>query len=276
MKMKEIKKIGLIGAAGFFASLSLFGGIGASAADDWTSPPADGSAATSSDVPTNLWCAWYVNGMDADVNLYPIEGLTKERIEAEGTIAITDEAIQEYNGEALVLTGYSLDTEALVAGYELGATPRVSDRKDTDGIAISPDPYDCSWYNSELGFTSTVSVDTAGNSNFVATYSGTPDDGMDFGLTGPADAIAITFMQDPVDNCDADFTLASNATIETVADTIGVASVPYSSLLSTSLTCMWDTQFVVTMPAGLMPAAPGADYSFTGPTLKTTMTLDVS
>ena len=125
MKMKEIKKIGLIGAAGFFASLSLFGGIGASA--DWTTPPADGAAETSSQVPTNLWCAWYVNGMDADVSLYPIADLAKDRIELEGTIAITDPTIQEYNGEERVVTGYSLDTEALVAGYESGDTPEVSD-----------------------------------------------------------------------------------------------------------------------------------------------------
>ena len=272
MKMKEIKKIGLIGAAGFFASLSLFGGIGASA--DWTTPPEDGAAETSSQVPTNLWCAWYVNGMDADVSLYPIADLAKSRIESIDDDPIVDADLTEYDGSALTLTGYSLGTEALVAGYVEGEFPSVSDRKDEEGTAIIDDPYDCSWYNSELGFTSTVSVDALGYQNFVATHGeGIEDDGMNFGLTGSDDAIAITFMQDPEDNCDSAFTLASNATIETVDDTNVVVSVPYLSDLSTSLTCMWDTQFVVTMPAGLMPAAPGADYSFTGPTLKTTMTL---
>ena len=277
MKMKELKKIALIGAAGFFASLSLFGGIGASA--DWSDPPAEGTAETSSEVPTNLWCAWYVNGMDADVSLYPIAGLAKSQIEDILETPITDADLTEYDGSELVLTGYSLGTEALVAGYVASATPLVSDRKDELGVATSPDPYDCSWYNSEQGFTSTVSVDTdAGNPNFVATYGATPtaDTGMNFGLTSVAgDGIAITFVQDPDINCDSDFTLANGAIIEDLVVTnLEVASVLYSAGLSTSLTCMWDTKFVVTMPSLLTPAAPGQKYSFTGPTLKTTVTLD--
>jgi hypothetical protein len=283
MKMKELKKIGLIGAAGFFASLSLFGGIGASAEVtpvDWSTPPADGEALTSSEVPTNLWCAWYVTGMDADVSLYPISGLEKSQIEDILSTPITDADLTEYDGSALELTGYSLGTEALVAGYVASDIPSISDRKDEFGDATSPDPYDCSWYNSEQGFTSTVSVDNAAgtNPNFVAFYGATPtaDPGMDFGLTGSDDGIAITFIQDPLENCDDGFALALSATIEDAdpMTTIEVASVLYSAELLTDLTCMWDTKFVVTMPSLLTPAAPGEKYSFTGPTLKTTVTLD--
>jgi hypothetical protein len=72
------------------------------------------------------------------------------------------------------------------------------------------------------------------------------------------------------------FALALSATIEDAdpLTTIEVASVLYSAELLTDLTCMWDTKFVVTMPSLLTPAAPGEKYSFTGPTLKTTVTLD--
>jgi hypothetical protein len=125
-----------------------------------------------------------------------------------------------------------------------------------------------------------VSVDDAAgtNPNFVAFYGATPtaDPGMDFGLTGSDDGIAITFIQDPLGNCDDGFALALSATIEDAdpLTTIEVASVLYSAELLTDLTCMWDTKFVVTMPSLLTPAAPGEKYSFTGPTLKTTVTLD--
>jgi hypothetical protein len=279
MMMKELKKIGLIGAAGFFASLSLFGGVGASA--DWTTEPDDGTAETSSEVPTNLWCAWYVNGMSADVILYPITDLPKSEIEElAADPAYELAALEEYDGSELVLTGYSLGTEALVAGWQEGASPQVSDRK-LDGVLITDEIYDCSWYNSQLGFTSTVSVEATGNQNFVATYVDgdgldAPDTKMDFGLDAgvSGDGIAISFVENPSTNCDADFALATSAIIEDATETSEVASVPYTDTLSTTLTCMWDTKFVVTMPSQLQPTAPGEQYSFTGPTLKTTVTLD--
>ena len=269
----QTKKIGLIGAAAVFASLSLFGGPSVNA--DWTAPPDDANSDTSSSVPTNLWCAWYVNGMSADVTLYPIDGLTKSQIENISTTPIVDADLTEYDGSSLALTGYALNTEALVAGY-LGDAPLVSDRK-TDNVLNTPDPYDCSWYNAEQGFVSAVSVGT-GNPNFVATYGGVTDPGMDFGLTAEAtgDGITITYSQDPDTNCDSDFILAPGATIEDETDTAEVLSVTYSSGLGTTLTCQWDTKFEVTMPAALTPADPGASYLFTGPTLKTTVTLDPS
>ena len=269
----QTKKIGLIGAAAVFASLSLFGGPSVNA--DWTAPPEDANSDTSSSVPTNLWCAWYVNGMSADVTLYPIEGLTKSQIENISTTPIVDADLTEYDGSSLDLTGYALNSEALVAGY-LGDTPEVSDRK-TDNVLNSPDPYDCSWYNAEQGFVSTVSVGT-GNQNFVATYgAGEADTGMDFGLSpASGDGITITYSQDPGTNCDEDFVLATGANIEDELATAEVLSVTYSSGLGTTLTCQWDTKFEVTMPSLLTPADPGAEYLFTGPTLKTTVTLSPS
>jgi hypothetical protein len=199
----QTKKIGLIGAAAVFASLSLFGELSVNA--DWSAPPDDGLADTSSSVPTNLWCAWYVNGMTADVVLYPVAGLEKGDV-------VVDEDLSEYDGSSLDLTGYALNSEALVAGY-LGDAPEVSDRK-TDNVLNSPDPYDCSWYNAEQGFVSTVSVGT-GNQNFVATYgAGVADTGMDFGLSpASGDGITITYSQDPGTNCDGDFVLATGANI---------------------------------------------------------------
>ncbi len=275
MTMKKLARVGLIGAAGFFASLSLFGGIGANA--NWEDEPEDGAAATSSEVPTNLWCAWYVIGMDADVSLYPIADLEKERIENFDENPIEDAELTEYDGSALTLTGYSLDTEALVAGYVSGALPTVSNRKNEDNVLIPDDPYDCSWYNAQQGFESSVSVDPLANQNFVATYGiGVADEEMDFGLSGATgDGIAITFIKDPSDHCDVGFTLADGAIIEDNSGTaVEVAAVAYNSALATTLTCKWDTKFVIEMPAQLTPAAPGEKYSFTGPTLKTTVTLE--
>jgi hypothetical protein len=268
----QAKKNGLIGAAAVFASLSLFGGLSVNAEADvppWSDAPENGLAETSSSVPTNLWCTWYVNGMDANVNLYPIDGLLK-------TDVIAEKVLTEYDGDALLLTGYALESEALVAGY-LGDAPEVSDRK-TDNVLNSPDPYDCSWYNAEQGFESNVSVvsaDDEGNQTFVATVNGEPDTGMDFGLTSAlGDGITITYSQEPGSNCDGAFLLEDGATIESGSSTAKVLSVVYSATLGTTLTCQWDTMFQITMPAGKTPASPGDDYSFTGPTIKTTVTLD--
>ena len=274
----QTKKIGLIGAAAVFASLSLFGGPSVNA--DWSAPPDDGLADTSSSVPTNLWCAWYVNGMTADVALYPIAGLTKSQIENIVATPIVDADLTEYDGSTLLLTGYALDSEVLVSGYAEGGTPYVSDRKTALNVPIPSDLYDCSWYNAEQGFESNVSVVSAeqqGNQTFVATVNGAADTGMDFGLTDAADdGIAITYSQDPDSNCDADFLLESGATIGDGVTSAKVLSVLYSASLDTTLTCQWDTEFKITMPAGKTPAAPGDDYSFTGPTLKTTVTLKTS
>ena len=264
----QAKKIGLIGAAAVFASLSLFGGLSVNAEADvppWSDAPENGLAETSSSVPTNLWCTWYVNGMDANVNLYPIDGLLK-------TDVIAEKVLTEYDGEALLLTGYALESEALVAGYT-GDAPVVSDRK-TDDVLKSPDPYDCSWYNAEQGFSSNVSIGS-GNQTFEATVNGAADDGMDFGLTSAAlDGITITYSQEPETNCDEAFLLEDGATIGDGVTSAEVLSVLYSATLGTTLTCQWDTKFQITMPAGKTPAFPGAEYSFTGPTLKTTVTLN--
>lgn len=272
----QAKKIGLIGAAAVFASLSLFGGPSVNA--DWSAPPADGLADTTSSVPTNLWCAWYVTGMPLDVALYPIVGLTKSQIENILTTPILDADLTEYDGSSLLLTGYALDSEALVSGYTVGGTPYVSDRKTAENVSIPSDLYDCSWYNAEQGFESNVSVVSAedlGNQTFVAKHGSVTDTGMDFGLTAASgDGIAITYSQDPDSNCDVDFVLESGAIIEDGSSTAKVLSVPSASGLDTTLTCQWDTKFQITMPLGLTPADPGADYTFTGPTIKTTVTLD--
>jgi len=234
--MKLGKKIiggALLATSGALLGLTLLG----TAQADWTGPDGGGDGETSSSVSTNLWCTWYVNGVDGDIALAP---------EVAGT---------EYEGAALELSGSVMDQEALVAGWVDGASPTI----DTQG------DYDCSWYNAHKGLTVTV---TSAGTGFAATAeTGGPDDQMDFSLAqGP---IAVTYTENPDNACSADWTLAAGLTIDSDADSVDAAEIGYSNTMSKTESCSWDTSYGVTIPAGKSPRYPGQNYTFVGPTLTT-------
>ena len=212
----------------------------AQAADDWTDPSGGGDGGTSSTVSTNLWCTWYVNGVDGDIALTPTAG-----------------AEAEYEGESFPLAGSVAGQQALVAGWVDGATPTIDTQAD----------YDCSWYNSEKGLNVTV---TSSGSGFTAAAAvGGDDNAMDFSLgEGP---IAVTYSENPENNCSADWDLASSLTVDHDGASIDAATIQYSNSMATNESCSWDTSYAVSIPEGKFPTYPGQNYQFTGPTLTTSV-----
>ena len=246
MRARKVVASSMIVTAGIIGSLAVFGGFGASA--DWTDPNGGeeitgADATTQSEVPTNLWCTWYINGLDASI-----------------TLESPNEGTDEYEGETLLLTGTQADQEVLVAGYTAGASPSILDR------APESDDYDCSWYNSEQGVKVTVTSDGDGFSAEAA--AGGPDSEM--GWTLDEEAIAVTYTANPDGSC-AGWTVASALDIDGDLATIDAAVFPYASVAETEEDCSWSSTFAVNMPAGMMPTYPGQTYTFTGPTLETSV-----
>lgn len=236
MKKLGLKIFGgaLLATSGALLAMTVLG----TAQADWTDPPAGADGDTSSTVATNLWCTWYVNGVDGDINLTPAD---------EGS---------EYEGARYPLEGAVNDQEALAAGWVAGENPTIATQSS----------YDCSWYNSEQGLS--VSVQSSGDS-FVATAESGRDAGMDFSLED--EPIEVTYTENPGDACSADWTLAEGMTIEGSTDPVETARIGYAPDMSTTESCSWDTTYAVSIPGGKMPAYPGEDYQFVGPTLTTTV-----
>ena len=235
--MKLGKKIiggALLATSGALLAMTVLG----TAQADWTVPPADESQGTSSEVATNLWCTWVVNGNDAAIALNP---------EVVGA---------EYEGDSFPLEGVANDQEALVAGYIAESAPTIADR--TDGI----DEYDCSWYNNEKGLA--LSVTAEGGSFVSATEANAEDNSMGWALT--ESAISVVYTENPGGACEG-WTLETDSLIADDAATATIATMPYSAEMSTTEDCSWDTTYSVSIPAGKEPAAPGSAYTFTGPTL---------
>ena len=233
---KKLFASSLLTAAGALVALTVVSGAQA----DWSGPSGSGDGGTSSTVSTNLWCTWYVNGVDGDISLTPTAGLDAE-----------------YEGESFPLAGSVNGQQALVAGWVDGETPTIATQSD----------YDCSWYNAEKGLL--VKVTSTGSGFTAAAATGGDDNAMDFSLTdGP---IAVTYTENPDNSCSADWNLASGLTIDSNGDHVDAAKILYSDSMATNESCSWDTTYAVSIPAGKAPTYPGQDYEFTGPTLTTSV-----
>ena len=95
------------------------------------------------------------------------------------------------------------------------------------------------------------------------------DSDMDFTLAEAP--IAVTYTENPDDACSADWELASSLTIDSNGDHVDAAQIDYSGTMATDESCSWDTSYAVSIPGGKAPQHPGEDYTFTGPTLTTTV-----
>ena len=72
---RKLVAMGLLASSGVLVGLSVLG----TAQADWTTPPGDESQGTTSEVATNLWCTWVVNGNDSAIALAPtVEGAEYE------------------------------------------------------------------------------------------------------------------------------------------------------------------------------------------------------
>ena len=225
----------LFTVAGALVALTVVGGAHAT----WEDPSGSGEGDTASTVSTNLWCTWYVNGVDGDIALVPTAG-----------------ADAEYEGEDFPLSGRVDDQEALAAGWIAGETPTIATQSS----------YDCSWYNAEKGLL--VKVTSVGD-GFTAVAETGADSNMDFALEDAP--IAVTYTENPDDACSADWHLADSLTIDSDGAHVDAAQIGYSGTMATDESCSWDTSYAVSIPGGKAPRYPGEDYTFTGPTLTTTV-----
>lgn len=224
----------LLASSGALMALSVLG----TAQADWTTEPGDENQGTSSEIETNLWCTWVVNGNDSAIELNPVD---------EGA---------EYEGETFDLEGTASDQEALVAGYVVGSSPTIADRND------GTDEYDCSWYNNELGLSLVVAADGGA---FTSDTTAEGDDNS-MGWLLSESGISVTYAANPGGACEG-WTLEDESTVDADEDSAEVARMPYSAAMSTTEDCSWDTTYAVSIPANKEPASPGSVYTFTGPTL---------
>jgi len=228
---RRIAGVSMLLASGLLASFAVFG----TASADWTEPDGGGDASTDSSVATDLWCTWYATGF-------------------ESTITLAGTAGAEYEGEEFALTGADNDQAALVSGYEADAAPTVGTQAD------------CSWYNAEKGLTVTI---TGAGAGFTSDTEAAGDDNS-LGWDLADSPLAVEFNPDPDDACEG-WVLAPGLTIDADADSVDAAVIAYAADMSTTESCEWDTTFETAIPESLTPADPGATYTFTGPTLTTSL-----
>ena len=199
-----------------------------------TADPIDaGEGATSSSVVVPPWCAWYLNGSAATIDLAP-----------------ADEA--KYVGEDLVVTAESPDMYAYIG----------SDVDQTSAMAGD----NCSWFgatpwNAEF----TVSID---GTKFTAnTSSGQRDSEMDFYVSDDS-PISI---EPTLTGCDVSFTKGPASQLPDGVAT--EANVWTNVAGGTNDFCSFKFNYSVTIPGGLIPSYGGTTYIWTGPKVTHTVTV---
>jgi hypothetical protein len=236
----KLKAIAILPLA---ASLTFFGlqAVTASFAD--TIAGSEGiPASTGADADTLEDCEWYLNGVDTTLSL-----------EAESDL--------EYVGDNYTLAIEDTDINVYFSGTS------------------TPDAR-CSFYDDVQGARVAVSWDGI---SFVA---GGGDTSLDWDLgdaleTEGTSALEIEYATGTI--CDAAFTsgltaeITSGATTPQIPASIGnLATAGFDPTALTGATfakCNLDASYSVVMPGGRTPANPGTGYTFTGPTLTTTITV---
>jgi len=220
---------------------------------DWTEPNGgavvDNEQLVTSAVPTQLWCTWYVNGVE-DISLQPqivdtVDGLP---------------VFAEYEGADMLLST-NQNQEILLAGWTESGKPTVADR--FSGV----DNFDCDWYVNEVGIT--VNVDSADTARFSAAAGGVPDTEMGWPLS--AKSLIVSYAENTeyeTNNCE-NWVPGLLPQVFDGTYTGGQVLRKNAGDASTSSYCAITATFEVTMPGGMAPTFAGQDYTFTGPTLTT-------
>jgi hypothetical protein len=236
----KLKAIAILPLA---ASLTFFGLQAVTASFAATSAGSDPTPATTgADADTLEDCEWYLNGVDP-------------------TISLVAESELEYVGDNYTLAVEDTDINVYFSGTS------------------TPDER-CSFYDDVQGARVAVSWDGV---SFVA---GGGDTSLDWDLgdaleTTGNSALAIEYATGTT--CDVAFTsgltaeITSGATTPQIPASIGNAATagfdPTALAAPTFAKCNLDASYSVVMPGGRTPANPGTGYTFTGPTLTTTITV---
>ena len=205
-------------------------------------PLASQEATVSAETKTVPWCGWTVSGLPTGLAL----------TDSEATVS----APSKYKGAEIILGGSNTGIAAFVSG----------------GNAVTTDADNCSWYGdgNKQGLAMTV---TASRDNFTARAAGeaADDAGMGFSLATATNPLTIT---PTYDACSAAFVTSANLSVSTDNLTSNPVTASDKTLVDTVSSCTWGLTYAAKIPAGMKPLFGDKLYTFTGPTLTTTVNIN--
>ncbi len=242
MKRRTEKTIAL---AAIPASISLIaaGFMGATAAiavpaPDASPSPVSQSGAPSATTQTVPWCGWTIQNLPANVTM--------------SDDAATEDAPSKYKGTAITLVGTADDIQAFVGGSDT-----YSDNADN-----------CSWFNDANKQGLVLDVAASGVAFTASAATGGTDTAMGFSLS-ESNPLSITPAYG--DDCAAGFTTDTDLSIYADHTTTIPVRTAATSGVTTISVCTWSLDYETTIPAGMSPKFGDELYTFTGPTLTTTV-----
>ena len=224
------------------ASLTFFGLQAVTSSVAATEGVGETSATTGASAATIEDCEWYLDGVATELSL-------------------TNESGMEYVGDDYTLTADVDDVSVYFSGTE-AEDVRCSFYDDVRGADV-----EVSWTGNGFSSTTDDSLDwllgdllevTGESSLDIAYEKGTCDDAFTAG-----DSVSIT---------SAAISPLTPATIDAAATATFTPSAAAGS--ATFAKCGLNASYSVVLPGGRTPASPGSSYTFTGPALSTTITVN--
>lgn len=213
------------------------------------------TAAATSTVVTEEECTWYMLGAPADFVMLPgWEG------------GVVDSERIEYTGQSLALSA------TLASNLNVYSSGNVN-------VGTASTNSECTFYGNVVRPVVTMSVlDTV----FDATYGGTDDNTLDFTADAADDTFTISLTADAqcaTDNWNVTspgfYDTGTTNVLNVVAMDLPIVHVTSPVATNAGDRCqMTEMTASVTIPAassGVKPASPGATYTWTGPTITTTL-----
>lgn len=229
------------------AALTFFGLQAMSASFAGTTAEGETAAETGATAQTIDDCDWYLDGV-AD------------------TLSLTNEIDGEYVGDDYVLTATNEGVKIYFSGLE-DEEVRCSFYDDVRGVDV-----EVSWDAEAAGFASIDDTDTSLDWDL----------GDDLETGGGFSSLDVTYDKA---TCDDEFTAGGTVSIDGVETSpITPASISGNNTATftpsatvgteTWAACTLNASYSVTLPGNKRPANPGGSYTFTGPTLTTTITVN--
>jgi len=230
-----------IAAAGLVAGFMGAGAANAASPNVNNGTPVTQTATPSASTKTLPWCGWTIQGLPTSLTL-----LDK---------AVTGTAVSKYKGVAIDLEGSANDIKAFVGGSD----------------SYNPDVDNCSWFNdsNKQGLSLTVSAASAKFTASAAT--GGADPKMDFSLS---DSNKLNIVPSYGTDCANGFSTDSALSVYGTNLTTTPVHTTNKSDVTTVSACTWSLKYSTQIPGGLSPAYGDQTYTFTGPTLTTTVTVN--
>ncbi len=231
---------------------------------------ATGSVGSSASVGTVPLCVWQLSGVTDSVTL------------SHPDASNGGDAHIAYVGDDFILAGSSSQQASIYVGPA------------GQSAASSTDVDNCSFYNefgqgiSNTGAIAQLAIVETATAKFRADYNGSEDTAMSFPLngttpTGSTKARNLSLTITPA-NCYSSKVGSAGDNWVKESGTTGLNSgsspIPLATLskanTTTSSTCSFSSSLSVYIPGGLTPAHPGNSYTYTGPTLTTTLSTNVN